>query len=139
MSSGGGGGACFIVVAPVQWRYHNTPYLAVPVTERQSREPLDVTSLLGNDRGDGVQTFTVTWNDGSGVGIEFHTLAGCGWNPGTRAVMEELGIEVSSSDGDDDDKEAAAVVCTIVTQPGKLPLSREIYEWFSRQCKRSLY
>jgi hypothetical protein len=129
--SGGGGGACFIVVAPVQWRYHGGPYLAVPVVAEQ--RPLDVRGLLGNQGA--VQTFTVRWNDESGVGIEFHTLVGCAWNAGTRAVMEELGIPEEA----EEPEEPQELVCTIITRPGKLPLSREIYEWFSGQCKRSLY
>lgn len=121
------GGACFIVIAPKPWKDHDAgPFLAVPTVN--SEEPLDISALLG-DEGT-IFTYTVMWNDG--VGVEFHTLVDHCWNHATQLVMMQLGI-------DHQQEEQEQCVCTIVTQPGKLPLTRLVYEWFSKVCKKSLY
>lgn len=138
----GEGVFCFIVASPFQFRGHNSPFLAVPVIESLIHKKLDVSGLLG-DQGC-VLTRTFHWEDG--VGIEFHTVHGMVWNPATLSVMDELGIDLEEEEEEDDDENnsghwtlAPPSVCTIITSPGKLPLSPAIYRWFCMTCKRSLY
>lgn len=128
--------ACFIVIAPKHWRQHDSAFLAVPVIRHNQEVPLDVSALLGHEGN--LFSFTVTWS-GGGAGIEFHTLSGCCWNQATRDVLEELGVQVVGGGDGDEDEEDQPVVCTIVTRPGKRPLTRPLYEWFRQLCGGSIY
>lgn len=125
---------CFIVIGSWDWKNHGSPYLAVPVVSKLISGPLDVSALLGEQGA--LYSWTVRWPDG--VGIEFHTLESSQgqFNDATLDVMEQLKIEPNI---EQDEESTTILPCTIVTCPGKMPLSKFVYDWFCRACQRNLY